>query len=70
MPLNEMVTSYFGNRYVDRVKLNALLQKIFGQNYNVVVSAHTTMWYRYCLLTPPRSQMTRSQWRGIGRLQR
>ncbi|KAI1196231.1 hypothetical protein F5X97DRAFT_220214 [Nemania serpens] len=41
MPLNEMVTSYFGNRYVDRVKLNALLQKIFGQNYNVVVTDDT-----------------------------
>ncbi|KAI0550439.1 hypothetical protein F4679DRAFT_202571 [Xylaria curta] len=41
MSSNEMVTSYLEARYVDRVKLNALLQKIFGQSYNVEVSGDT-----------------------------
>ncbi|KAI1737672.1 hypothetical protein F4680DRAFT_203521 [Xylaria scruposa] len=37
----KMVTSYLEARYVDRAKLDALLQRIFGQSYNVEVSGDT-----------------------------
>ena len=34
-----MTTTYLETRYVDRAKLNELLQALFGQSYTVVVSA-------------------------------
>ncbi|KAI0383444.1 hypothetical protein F5Y04DRAFT_25776 [Hypomontagnella monticulosa] len=36
-----MVTTYLETRYVDRVKLDELLQDKFGQNYSVVYSGET-----------------------------
>ncbi|KAH8790916.1 hypothetical protein F5882DRAFT_460503 [Hyaloscypha sp. PMI_1271] len=36
-----MVTTYLETRYVDRAKLNELLQALFGQSYTVVVSGDT-----------------------------
>ncbi|KAI1645251.1 uncharacterized protein F4817DRAFT_344178 [Daldinia loculata] len=36
-----MVTTYLETRYVDRAKLNELLQALFGQNYSVVASGDT-----------------------------
>jgi hypothetical protein len=39
MTTHEMVTTYLETRYVDRAKLNELLQALFGQSYTVVVSA-------------------------------
>lgn len=33
-----IATTYLENRYVDRAKLNTLLQHLFGQSYSVVVS--------------------------------
>lgn len=30
-----MITTYLETRYVDRAALNALLQGLFGQSYNV-----------------------------------
>ncbi|KAN0120321.1 hypothetical protein V8E51_002529 [Hyaloscypha variabilis] len=41
MTSNEMVTTYLETRYVDRAKLNELLQALFGQSYKVVVSGDT-----------------------------
>ncbi|KAI8630294.1 hypothetical protein F5Y19DRAFT_429568 [Xylariaceae sp. FL1651] len=51
MPPNEMATSYLETRYVDRAKLNALLQTIFGQSYNVVASGDTIAVEGYRELT-------------------
>jgi hypothetical protein len=34
-----MATTYLETRYVDRAKLNELLQALFGQSYTVVVGA-------------------------------
>lgn len=34
----KMVTTYLESRYVDRAKLNALLQGLFGQGYTTEVS--------------------------------
>lgn len=35
-----MVTTYLQSRYVDRAKLNALLQSLFGQSYTTEVGTH------------------------------
>ncbi len=39
MAANEMFNTYLEDRYVDRAKLDALLQSLFGQSYSVVVCA-------------------------------
>ena len=36
---NEMATTYLETRYVDRAKLDGLLQSLFGQSYSVMASA-------------------------------
>ncbi|KAI2626053.1 hypothetical protein GGS26DRAFT_563090 [Hypomontagnella submonticulosa] len=36
-----IATTYLENRYVDRAKLNTLLQHLFGQSYSVVASGET-----------------------------
>ncbi|KAI1418439.1 hypothetical protein F5Y13DRAFT_149173 [Hypoxylon sp. FL1857] len=36
-----MFTTYLETRYVDRAKLNQLLQALFGQSYSVVASGST-----------------------------
>ncbi|KAI1212578.1 uncharacterized protein F4807DRAFT_457376 [Annulohypoxylon truncatum] len=36
-----MVTSFLETRYVDRVKLDELLQSLFGQSYSVAASGET-----------------------------
>ncbi|KAI0399415.1 hypothetical protein F4802DRAFT_589607 [Xylaria palmicola] len=41
MSTTEMVTSFLEARYVDRAKLNTLLQALFRQRFNVVVSGDT-----------------------------
>jgi hypothetical protein len=39
MTTHEMTTTYLETLFVDRAKLNELLQALFGQSYTVVVSA-------------------------------
>ncbi|KAI1179908.1 hypothetical protein F4777DRAFT_404221 [Nemania sp. FL0916] len=76
MLAGQNVISYLEGRYVDRAKLNALLQTLFGQSYSVVVSAgaeeYSTWLNRYLLTetTCTRSLARRSQWRGQESLRR
>jgi hypothetical protein len=63
MTTNEMVTTYLETRYVDRAKLNELLQALFGQSYTVVVSAALQGMAQVRLLIPPRSPEIQSRWR-------
>ncbi|KAI0442353.1 hypothetical protein F4803DRAFT_519713 [Xylaria telfairii] len=59
MSANEMVTSFLETRYVDRVKLNTLLQTLFGQKYSVVVSGDTISVEGYRELTEVRISILR-----------
>lgn len=45
-----MVTTYLESRYVDRAKLNALLQGLFGQDYTTEVSNYSIKYLTQVLL--------------------
>jgi hypothetical protein len=61
MTTNEMVTTYLETRYVDRAKLNELLQALFRQSYKVAVSAALQAVTQVWLLIPPRSPVIQSR---------
>ncbi|KAI0415694.1 hypothetical protein F5X98DRAFT_376451 [Xylaria grammica] len=58
MSTNQMVTSFLEERYVDRTKLDKLLQTAFGQEYTVAVSGDTISVEGYRALTEVRISIT------------
>ncbi|PMD30997.1 hypothetical protein L207DRAFT_591936 [Hyaloscypha variabilis F] len=62
-----MVTTYLETRYVDRAKLDELLQALFGQSYKVVVSGDTISVEASRELTEVRPSIPRRflTWKGL-----